>query len=160
MQRREERSSSSEERQPATTTELCVCRTNLNWCVWVCVRVCVYVCVVVFVCLPEKKTCFHLFISCEKRKDSFLERARGIASRSFFESRDTKGLMTKRTGQRRGLLRNDKISVRMQGLLWCCAAARAAVCSCRRLHAPSSASTVLFITTCASVKKKKDTMNH
>lgn len=74
--------------------------TNVNRCVCVCACVCVRLRrrLRVPANKKKKKLSFHLFISCEKRRDCFLER--GTACHlSIFESRYVrKGCTTKRTG--------------------------------------------------------------
>lgn len=140
-------------------------RTSTDVCV--CVRACTSVSSSLCACRQErkkKKTFLSLIYKLREEKRLFRRaHERGgpplLLRVKMYERTERPNAQ----GQRRKLFKKRQISVRMQGLLWCCAAACAPVCpSCRRLHALSSASTILFITTCASVKKKKmeDTMNH
>lgn len=162
------RSCSSQERQPFYDYRTLRVRRNERqpMCVCACVRVrlCRRLCVPADKRERKEKTFLSLIYKLREEKRLFRRaHERGCPPLLLRVKMYERTERPNAQGQRRKLFKKRQISVRMQGLLWCCAAACAPVCpSCRRLHALSSASTILFITTCASVKKKKmeDTMNH
>lgn len=116
----------------------CVGRIN-SACMCVRVCVCVWVCASVSSFLRVcPKLSSHLFMSCEKREKErlfFLEHTRGFspsASSSLSHEKNKRIDWPNAQGQR-SHLKQQKISVRKQGVLWCCAA-RHVVCKHRSIY--------------------------
>lgn len=141
------RSCSSRQRQPFydyRTLRACVCR-NERQPICVCACACVYVCVVVSVCLltkeKKRKTFFSLIYKLREEKRWFPRaRERGCPPLLLRVKMYERTERPNAQGHRRKLFKKrQKISVRMQGLLWCCAAA----CAPRLPTVPSSARVVV-----------------
>lgn len=117
--------------------------TNVNRCVCVCACVCVRLRrrLRVPANKKKKKTFLSLIYKLREEKRLFPRERDGLPPLHLRVKICTKGLHDQTHRDRdENFFRNDKkISVRMQGLLWCWAAAsahRAVVCTRRRLQAP------------------------